>query len=1186
MRFVQVITERLRAELSVVWLLCLGVLLVVLSSAVLAATQWTRINPVGQYLLLLSYTTLFWLGGRWAAGQPRLQVTAKTLGVVALLLVPIHGWALHGLQVWQFPLGIGMTVVALVGLTAVAIYSDPLGQGRSRPRASRAIVVGLLYLHFGWGAPLAAVYGGVIAVAIAVGWSLMGDRSSQPSDAASQWLLGFYGLGIVLLRGFNTPGILPEQLGLAVGLGGALLASNARLRSPLPEFSELWIWLGRGLLFIGWCLTVATTPGQALVITLLGLGLRVVEVTKTWRSLDWAACLGMGVQAVWLAWRSLPELQQRALLDLALQITGPDTPPLSLLGVAYAPCVVVMVALADRLRRRWSKPQLATLTESISVAFSLLLLVFALQDLTVLSIYLVLATMVLAVVTVRRSPSPEPLIHITHGVAYLALLTIVADRWPDLSSQQGLILGSSLAVLEWGASSVPIGGDRGEPWRRSAWYFGCGVAGLTYFGLLGSLLSRQIPLEWGLLGLVFPVVLFLLAPASDDQAERDPIGVLFLGLTVPLTLALPWTRLLGLGLGFGLSGLWSRRCLPRETAWFTVILGLAWGASLLQDSSPDIPRFTGVQWYPILAIASFGLWLTRSRVLQGARSQRPADSHPASSPPPRRLADHYAIALSGCGYGLCIGLLLCLTGEVSLLYAQQRSPEIAYMFAAAIAIAALLYRQWRAPQNGGILLMGWATELIVAEGLWATGGDRLTLAGGLVALGFVTLAIAAAWQARSAHRLRSLDLLPLIYGGQALLLRSDAFTATTGWITLGVALIVLEVGRRAQSQSLGAIALLGMSAAWYELVLYQLLQVPGGNAGDGLVALAGVAVLIMGVYRGFGTAIQQRLRYPQLSLHVAAHLHWIVGCVLMLLTVPLAFLSALSMPAVALGVAALLTLYPLLEGRVPQPTLWLYWGFGQLVGWALYLRLLVPELEGFDPWIGVLVTVVAVLIERQPWQAWGWPAAPWRQFALVLPIAVSLAGARFLNGVNFWAAAGFYAILSRQRRRFRLSYLSVLLVEWAIARWLIDSQNPEEFFYALLLGGAVLYFAQIDPIFQNGARRSLRHWLRVGGLGFILLYGVMVSPGSGLLVGFLSLAAVGAGLGLQVRAFLFVGTALLILNLTDQFVLLNATFPFVKWVLGIVAGVALIWIAADFERRREQWIAIAQTWRSTLDEWE
>lgn len=120
-----------------------------------------------------------------------------------------------------------------------------------------------------------------------------------------------------------------------------------------------------------------------------------------------------------------------------------------------------MVALADQLRRRWSKPQLATLTESISVAFSLLL-VFALQDLTVLSVYLVLATMVLAVVTVRRSPSPEPLIHITHRVAYLALLTIIADRWPNLSSQQGLILGSSLAVLEWGASSVPIGGDRGE----------------------------------------------------------------------------------------------------------------------------------------------------------------------------------------------------------------------------------------------------------------------------------------------------------------------------------------------------------------------------------------------------------------------------------------------------------------------------------------------------------------------------------------------------------------------------------------------------------------------------------------------------------------------------------------------------------------------------------------------------
>ncbi|MBF2034249.1 MAG: hypothetical protein IGR92_01935 [Leptolyngbyaceae cyanobacterium T60_A2020_046] len=434
----------------------------VLSSSVLAATQWTRINSVGQYLLLLSYTTLFWLGGRWAAGQPRLQVTAKTLGVVALLLVPIHGWALHGLQVWRGAAGVVVMVVALVGLTAAAISGYPQGQARSRPMVSLALFVGLLYLHFGWGAPLMVVYGAIVAVAIAVGWSLMDNRSPQPSDAASQWLLVFYSLGIVLLRGFNTPEILPDQLGPALGVGGALLVSNARLRSPMPEFSELWIWLGRGLLFIGWCLTVVTIPGQALVITLLGLGLRVVEVTKAWRSLDWAACLLMGVQAVWLTWRSLPKLQQRALLDLALQITGPDTPPLSLLGVAYAPCVVVMVALADRLRRRWSKPQLAILTESMAVVLSLLLLVFALQDLTVLSVYLVIATIVLAVVTVRRSPSPEPLIHITHRVAYLALLTSIADRWPNLSSQQGLILGSSLAVLEWGASSVPIGGDRGE----------------------------------------------------------------------------------------------------------------------------------------------------------------------------------------------------------------------------------------------------------------------------------------------------------------------------------------------------------------------------------------------------------------------------------------------------------------------------------------------------------------------------------------------------------------------------------------------------------------------------------------------------------------------------------------------------------------------------------------------------
>jgi hypothetical protein len=89
--------NRLLSELSVVWLLGLGVFLVVLSSAVLAATQWANFNAAGQYLVLLAYTLVFWAAGLWCRRSPNLQLTAKTLQMITLLLVPLNFWALDGL---------------------------------------------------------------------------------------------------------------------------------------------------------------------------------------------------------------------------------------------------------------------------------------------------------------------------------------------------------------------------------------------------------------------------------------------------------------------------------------------------------------------------------------------------------------------------------------------------------------------------------------------------------------------------------------------------------------------------------------------------------------------------------------------------------------------------------------------------------------------------------------------------------------------------------------------------------------------------------------------------------------------------------------------------------------------------------------------------------------------------------
>ena len=56
---VSTIWTAFKDELSVRWLLFLGVFLVILSSGVLAATQWQRFPAAGQYGVLWAYTIAF-----------------------------------------------------------------------------------------------------------------------------------------------------------------------------------------------------------------------------------------------------------------------------------------------------------------------------------------------------------------------------------------------------------------------------------------------------------------------------------------------------------------------------------------------------------------------------------------------------------------------------------------------------------------------------------------------------------------------------------------------------------------------------------------------------------------------------------------------------------------------------------------------------------------------------------------------------------------------------------------------------------------------------------------------------------------------------------------------------------------------------------------------------------------------
>ncbi|QUY44804.1 hypothetical protein [Acaryochloris marina] len=96
------ILQSLMAELSVLWLLLLGVFMVVVSSGVLAATQWQYFSSAGQYSLLLAYTLVFAAVAYGLERRLQLQLTARMLQMTTLLIIPVNFWMMD--QLTPFPL--------------------------------------------------------------------------------------------------------------------------------------------------------------------------------------------------------------------------------------------------------------------------------------------------------------------------------------------------------------------------------------------------------------------------------------------------------------------------------------------------------------------------------------------------------------------------------------------------------------------------------------------------------------------------------------------------------------------------------------------------------------------------------------------------------------------------------------------------------------------------------------------------------------------------------------------------------------------------------------------------------------------------------------------------------------------------------------------------------------------------
>lgn len=1230
--------QSLMAELSVLWLLGLGVVLVVVSSAVLAASQWQQFAPTGQYAILWTYTLVFWGAAVWTARQPNLRSTAWMLHLVTLLLVAINTWAMDALRLWASLSGWLLGAIASGSLAAIVLSRLPhaprlAADGSPRSRLQAFNYLGLSCLHWGWalaGWPLLAVYSGVIATILITGVDQRRSGFTQPTsahppdDPAELPLepppepplltlgaaLVAYGLVVLLVRAVFSQGVAIGQVGLAIGGCGWLLtelaqrwatedagaSSVATAIAPQLTPAQCWERTGGALLILGWLAAIGTHPGQALVVSGLMLNLCHRRFRRSGEVGDGWVLFFIGLQGGWLLWRLAPDAFQQALITGLLQWTGAQAMPSVLLAIAGLPYLIGIGVYSHWLRRQ-GQLQGATVAARIAFLFGSLLTLISLANPVVRLLNLGTSTLILIGVWVRRPTPARALVYLTLTTG-IATLCAAIDLWfPQMDAWQwaGVLLGQTLGL--WGISLSRLG-DR---WRRSTWHLGLGLAGLSYVLLLGVRqamgMGHAVMADrpgWPLIWLVVPLGLTVMTRRATPAppAVTVPLTVVTLFLAQVLTLPDFRVRLLGLGAAAVLMVI---NAYDWPTRWTTAIalgFGLASGVTLLWEGWPGLPPLSSPQWLLAGALAIALLWgLYRS--LNQMTAVSPTTEPPTTRPPLSRLyahaADFWAIVLYG---GQILALLLQVIARYSPLSlgSDFASPATGLVLGAAlVTAAAVALRRWPIADDPSVYGIAVPLGLALAEAVWLAGGGGLALAVTYDLTGLLLMAWGR-WRWRQPSPW--VRWLPLVVALLGWALRLAVITAWTGGLTLVTAIVALGVGGQQPAwRPLQVMGLIGLSLGIYEGVGYQLAQTPGGNVADGLIVLAGTAAAMMLVCRSGQRFWVRLLNLPSTPFDLWANLHWGLGIFLMLLATLISLFALPTLKELGLAIAGYLCLYALLRGRhatLPEIAgMWVYAGLWQGLVLLGFARINWSQLSVIDQWLGFVACGLGGVGYSLPWQRWGWQPQPWRRSAIGLPLVTALMTTLdWLHPGNALIAAGYYGWLAYRSRNFRFTYVSVFLADWTIWRWLDWQAIDDRLLTTLPLALTLLYIAQFDPGLQQREQRDNRHWLRLVGLG--LIQGVMLLSDrwTGLIVGIVSLLSILAGLGLKIRAPLYVGTVVFLADVFNQLVILNQIYPLTKWIVGLIAGSLLIWVAATFETRRLQWRSLVQSWFEILDLWE
>ena len=1166
------LVESLKAELSVRWLLFLGLFLVIISSGVLAASQWEKFPATGQYLILFAYTFAFWGASLWGSQQSRFPVTSEALKLVTLLLIPLNFWAMDGLKLWSDSLGLLTIAIAALALTilTVTLYRN---QGQFQ-RRSLFNHLGLSYLNWGWqipGFPVIAIYLGIM---ITVFLTIVNPppTSSTSSPRIDFKIVVIYLLTLLFGRAIFVVNVDISQLGLALGIfAGFLYISSSLILHRSSYF----------ILLFGWLVTVYIQPWQAFLVSGIGIGIFSHHLLKYWRERDLAAIFGFGLSMVALVGRLIPPELRKTAINVGVEISSSQDSPWALLSLTWFPYLIFMVVITDWIYHRPQR-KVAHFGDFLSLLFATFLTCLSLSNPALRSLNLLASTITLAVVISRRQPLKPIVVLATHILGLVTFANLVYWQFPNLALDDWAIILLILMVGEFLLFTVNSPGA--NIIRKDALDLGILLSGISYILFLTNF-EFSTPHSSIMAWLITPLGLTYVATQTRESQQKKAVifSIIACGLVQVLTLFNPQINLWSLGLTTVFMVVNTQIIKTLFSSVFTVGLGLAF----LFLSVKDLVTVEG--WLIFLSLTIAGLWVLRFMLFRyGVTESNIVRLY-------QRAFDGWAITL--LGFELSI---ITLNSFGVLLYKIPR--DFTLISTLIILIAALSFRGFDLANPRKIAKSGfspwilyslaWAIELLIIERLISSNQSLVSFAVANIILGLTTQLFGDWWQRH--YQIEKLpnpwQIIPIIYGILAIIFRVQTSANWTGLISLAFALILIGIGRRnIEAKPLVYLGLMGISVSTYEILFYQIHTQP---LTEQWIAFATLGTSLMYGYRILSPWLIAYLQIPEPEITIIAHLHWFISSILLGLVISSPINSQLLL---TIGTSLLLIRYALFQGRYNSylytAETWVYVGLIQTTGLVIYLQNLLDISNFLIPWSGSLVSILSYFFYILPWNIWGWPVRPWKRAAIILPV-ITVISSHFIlqpeQQLTWYLSAIFgslfYIILAKFTQNIRLTYLSLTLISFTFYNWL--GSTDDIFIFTLPISCSLLYFSQVEPSLKLEQNRDLRHGLRVLGTGILCGTSLGNFQGTGILAGILSLATIFVGLGLKIRAFLYIGTAIFLINIVNQLIILNSIYSFIKWIIVFILGVILIWIAANFETRREQLITLWNNWVAELQTWE